>query len=126
MKLFRYKRLKLLKQKDASIADAYESALFKNGKVVPERASDARLKVMCQPVDVNGSLHHQWKCVMGQCRSCPQYRIPEEVTGTNIYSPYICFHTYEKIQHCTKHGYLGKGVVEFPKYSEITSNGGKA
>ena len=29
-KLFRYKRLKLLKQKDDSRADAYESALFNN------------------------------------------------------------------------------------------------
>ena len=72
LKLFRYKRLKLLKQKDAIRANAYESALFKNGKAVPERASDARQKFMCQPVDVNGSLHHRCKCLIGQCMSRPQ------------------------------------------------------
>ena len=66
LKLFRYKMLKQLKTKDSSRSDAYESALFKDGKAVPDRASGARLKVMCQPVTVNGSLQHRWNCVIGR------------------------------------------------------------
>ena len=126
LKLFRYKRLKKLKSIDGTRADAYESALFRNGKVVPERASDARQNIMCPPVEVNGAPHHKWKCVIGQCNSCPKYKIPNEETGTNADSPHICFHTYEKIPHCTKHGYLGKGVVECSKCVEIKNSGGKA
>ena len=59
LKLFRYKRLKKLKSIDGTRADAYESALFRNGKVVPERVSDARQNIMCPPVEVNGAPHHK-------------------------------------------------------------------
>ena len=111
--------MKKLKSIDGTRADAYESALFRNSKVVPERASDARQNIMCPPVEVNGAPHHKWKCVIGQCNSCPKYKIPNEETGTNSDSPHIFFCTYKKMRHCMKHGYLGKGVVECSKCAEI-------
>ena len=87
LKVFRYKKLKEFKRIDTNKADLYTSGWFKDGKDLPKRASDIGLEVLCQPLNVNGSLHRRQNCVIGQCQSCPQYMISEEERGMDTDSP---------------------------------------
>ena len=57
-------------------------------------------EIMCKEVD--GLHFFKWKCVLGRCKECPSYCIPDaekDDSGKHM----IKFHVYQKFHKCSIH-----------------------
>jgi len=103
------------KRAKEDVATKYEEAICVDGKPRHEYWKDAVRSIQCPNVGDTGFPH--WKCVLGRCKDCPEYFIPEAEKDC---TDRISYNDFIPLTKCTEHGWLPRRSKACPVCSEMT------
>ena len=100
----------------------YKGMVQPEGHTWHDKPHHAIEEMLCKPIDDIG--HHHFRCVLGKCRNCPEFPIPQEEKDKSDDAPTISFHHYVPATKCMKHGDIELRAKECQKCCELP-NGSK-
>jgi len=104
-------KVEAVKQTLQERLDEYQKEAFKpDGSPLWSNAKEAFMSMTCAPVGEDGL--HRLECVLGRCKNCPKFFIPEQEKGKDpVLDTKISFNVYEYYTRCSVHGTVGQAMT---------------